>query len=45
MLRQNNGNLSKRVREKEFARLTAAETQGIEQTYEDAFGAEAPQAG
>jgi hypothetical protein len=37
MLRQNKGKLSKRAREKEFARLTADETQSIEQAYADAF--------
>lgn len=37
MLRQNNGKLSKRAREKEFARLTDDEAQSAEQAYEDAF--------
>ena len=40
-LRQNNGRLSKRAREKEFAALTDDETRRIEQSYSDLFGAEA----
>lgn len=37
MLRQNNGRLSKRAREKEFAVLTVDEAQRIEQVYADTF--------
>ena len=37
MLRQNNGRLSKRAREKEFAKLTAAEAKQIEQAFDDTF--------
>ena len=37
MLRQNDGRLSKRAREKEFAKLTADEAQRIEQAYADTF--------
>ncbi len=40
-LRQNNGRLSKRAREKEFVALTDDETCRIEQSYSDLFGAEA----
>ena len=40
-LRQNNGRLSKRAREKEFAALTDEETLRIEQSYSDLFSAEA----
>ncbi|MGB7101355.1 MAG: Fic family protein [Xanthobacteraceae bacterium] len=38
-LRQNEGTLSKRAREKEFAALTDDETRRIEQAYVDLFGA------
>ena len=38
-LRQNNGRLSKRARENEFAALTDDETRRIEQSYGDLFGA------
>jgi Fic family protein len=37
VLRHNNGRLSKRAREKEFARLTADEAERIEQVYADTF--------
>jgi Fic/DOC family len=38
-LRQNNGRLSRRRRENEFAQLTDSETTSAEQAYADAFGA------
>jgi Fic family protein len=37
-LAQNNGKLSKRAREREFAKLTDIEIQAIMQTYEEIFG-------
>lgn len=37
MLRQNEGKLSKRAREKEFARLTGDETRRVEQAYDNSF--------
>ena len=37
MLRQNQGRLSKRARDKEFARLSAAEVAQIEQAFGAAF--------
>lgn len=37
MLRQTNGNFSKRARGKEFARLTAEEAESIERAYADTF--------
>jgi hypothetical protein len=40
-LRRNNGRLSQRARDKEFAALTDDETRRIEQSYSDLFGAEA----
>jgi len=40
MLRQNNGRLSKRAREKEFATLTDAEAQHIEEAYAETFAAD-----
>ena len=39
-LRQNDGKLSRRRRENEFAQLTDAETASVEQAYADAFGAD-----
>ena len=39
-LRQNDGKLSRRRRENEFAQLTEAETASVEQAYADAFGAD-----
>jgi hypothetical protein len=39
-LRQDGGRLSRRAREKEFAALTDAEAQTIEQAYADSFGAD-----
>jgi Fic/DOC family len=39
-LRQNEGHLSKRAREKEFAALTEEETRSIEQSYIELFGAD-----
>ena len=39
MLRQNNGTLSKRAREKEFAKLTAEEVGKIEDAYAETFAA------
>ncbi|KAB2919365.1 MAG: Fic family protein [Hyphomicrobiaceae bacterium] len=38
MLRQNNGRLSRRAREREFAQLTDAEAQQIEELFESSFG-------
>jgi hypothetical protein len=43
VLRQNDGRLSKRAREKEFAALTDDETRRIEQSYGELFGTGAPQ--
>ena len=37
MLRQNNGRLSRRAREREFAELTEAEAQRIEEIYSQTF--------
>jgi Fic family protein len=37
MLRQNKGKLSRRAREREFARLTTEETGRVEQAYEETF--------
>jgi hypothetical protein len=37
MLRQNKGKISKRAREKEFAALTEAESQKIEEAYASIF--------
>ena len=42
MLRQNNGTLSKRAREKEFAKLTAEEVGKIEDAYAETFAAPPP---
>jgi len=36
-LEQNNGNLSKRAREKEFEQLTDNEVQAIEKIYQEIF--------
>jgi hypothetical protein len=38
MLRQNAGRLSRRAREREFAQLTEAEAQRIEEIYGNTFG-------
>ena len=37
-LNQNNGRLSKRVKEREFKKLTDREIQAIEQKYAEIFG-------
>jgi hypothetical protein len=39
-LRKNDGRLSRRGRENEFAQLTDSETASAEQAYADAFGAD-----
>ena len=42
MLHQNRGRLSKRARDKEFARLTPWDSNKIEEAYAEAFAAECP---
>lgn len=42
MIRQNNGRLSQRARQREFEQLTDQEAQALEAVYDDAFNAEAP---
>ena len=39
MLRQGKGRLSRRAREKEFAKLTAVETRRVEQAFDESFAA------